>query len=136
MKVSEQIISVLNALCEKVGIAIDWTAANVLPYVQDLCGRVVTFAIAKSIVSIVFTIIALIISFFVFKFMFKRGREDDWDSMGWFVGTVISGVVFGLCALCAVCGIPTDVMNIVQACTIPELTVIETIEALIESKGA
>ena len=33
---SEQIIEVLNALCEKFGIAIDWTAENVMPYLTDL----------------------------------------------------------------------------------------------------
>lgn len=37
MTVSEQIISVLDALCEKFGIAINWTEENVIPYVEILC---------------------------------------------------------------------------------------------------
>ena len=77
MKVSEQIIEVLNALCEKLGIAFDWTAANVLPYIQDLCGRVVAYSIAKSIASIVFFIIGILITFFIFKFLLKKGIADD-----------------------------------------------------------
>ena len=31
MNISQQIIEVLNALSEKVGIAIDWTSENILP---------------------------------------------------------------------------------------------------------
>lgn len=135
MKVSEQIISVLNALCEKFGLAVDWTAANVLPYVQNLCGRVVTFSIAESIAYIVFAIVFLAISFFGFKFMLKKGAADCWDSEGWMIGAAFTGIAFGFCLLVCLIGIPIWTMDIIQACTIPELTVIETIEALIESKG-
>ena len=39
MKVSEQIIQVLDALCAKLGMAIDWTADNVIPYIEKLCGK-------------------------------------------------------------------------------------------------
>lgn len=33
MEVSKQIIEVLDNLCEKFGVVIDWNAKNVLPYV-------------------------------------------------------------------------------------------------------
>lgn len=33
MQVSDQIIEVLNYLGEKLGVTIDWTSENVLPYV-------------------------------------------------------------------------------------------------------
>lgn len=36
---SDQIISVLDALCEKFGIAIDWTSQNVIPYIQLLAKK-------------------------------------------------------------------------------------------------
>lgn len=36
MQVSNQIIEVLDYLCSKIGITIDWTESNVLPYVQTL----------------------------------------------------------------------------------------------------
>lgn len=32
MTVSDQIINVLDALCEKFGLVIDWTSENVVPY--------------------------------------------------------------------------------------------------------
>ena len=36
---SEKIIKVIDALADKFGLAIDWTSANVMPYVQDLTGK-------------------------------------------------------------------------------------------------
>lgn len=33
---SEEVIKILDALAEKFGLAIDWTSANVLPYLQQL----------------------------------------------------------------------------------------------------
>lgn len=32
MQVSDQIIQVLDAICDKFGLAVDWTSTNVLPY--------------------------------------------------------------------------------------------------------
>jgi hypothetical protein len=137
MNVSEQIINVLNALCEKFGIAIDWTAANVLPYVQDLCGRVITYSIAKDIATIIFMIIGFIISLFAFKFCFKKYKECDYcDDEGWQVGSILSGIIMGVLCVASIIVIPITTMEIIQACTIPELTIIQMVEGLIEAKGA
>lgn len=137
MKISEQIISVLNALCEKVGIVVDWTAANVLPYVQDLCSRIIMYSIAKDITAIIFMILGAIIALLVFRlFNNKYVESDAYHEDDWLVGTIISGVVFGIMSLVCVVGIPITVMEIIQACTIPELTVIEMVEGFIQSKGA
>ena len=45
MSFSSQFIEVLDALCEKFGIAIDWTSKNVMPYVTDLDARIITYEI-------------------------------------------------------------------------------------------
>lgn len=39
MQMSEQIIQVLDYLGKKLGLTIDWTSENVLPYVQTLCDK-------------------------------------------------------------------------------------------------
>ena len=41
MTVSEQIIQVVDMLCEKFGMAIDWTGENVIPYIEVLCKKLV-----------------------------------------------------------------------------------------------
>lgn len=137
MNVSEQIINVLNALCEKFDIVIDWTAANMLPYVQDLCGRIITYLIAKDIVAIIFIIIGFIISLFTCKFCFKKYKESNhWNDDGWTVGGIASGIITCILGIAITIIIPTAVMEIIQACTIPELTIIQKIEELIKMKGA
>ena len=46
---SKEIIKILDALAEKAGLAIDWTSANVFPYLQQLCSKYVTYEITTSI---------------------------------------------------------------------------------------
>ena len=136
MNVSEQIINVFNALCEKFGIVVDWTKANVLPYVQDLCNRIITYLIAKDIVTIIFIIIGFIISLFTFKFCFKRFKDINcYDDVGWEIGSVVSGIIMCMLGLTGIIVIPITIMEIIQACTIPELTIVQIIEELIETKG-
>ena len=36
MKVSKEIIEVLDYIGEKIGVTIDWTSDNVIPYVKEL----------------------------------------------------------------------------------------------------
>lgn len=51
--VSDQIIQVLDALCDKFGLAIDWGAQNVLPYAQELMGKMVSYKLWTSVMWIV-----------------------------------------------------------------------------------
>jgi hypothetical protein len=50
---SQEIINVLDYLCKKFGIVIDWTSENVMPYLQDLCARYIKFEIHTSIMWII-----------------------------------------------------------------------------------
>lgn len=40
MSISNEIIRVIDDLCEKLGIAIDWTADNILPILKSLCENI------------------------------------------------------------------------------------------------
>jgi hypothetical protein len=44
---SDEIIKVLDYITEKLGVAIDWTAENALPYVEEVIGKFVTYNIVK-----------------------------------------------------------------------------------------
>lgn len=48
MTVSSQIIEVLNDLCTKFGIVIDWSQENVLPYAKTLLAKFIYWEIATS----------------------------------------------------------------------------------------
>ena len=131
MTVSDQIISVLNALCEKFGLVVDWTAANVLPYATDLCSRIITYEIATKIACSIFAIIITIAFGLVFRFFLKKGIEDCWCSDGLIFGAIMTGILFGISLLVTIIGVPYSIMDIIKACTLPELTVIEMVEGLI-----
>lgn len=49
MQISDEIIKVLEYLCTRIGLTIDWTSSNVLPYIEQLCGKFVKWEIGTSI---------------------------------------------------------------------------------------
>lgn len=55
--VSNQIIEVLNEICNKFGMAIDWTSKNVQPYLQELMTKCVAYKFATSIMWLIFGIL-------------------------------------------------------------------------------
>ena len=96
---SEEVIKILDALAEKFGLAIDWTSANVLPYLQQLCGKYVTYEIATSVVWMLIGICLLFVCKYVIekaKYYWKKYEEDrhtDYD-----FGAIVLGALAG-CAI-------------------------------------
>jgi hypothetical protein len=43
MDISNEIIEVLDHLSEKFGVVINWSSENVMPYVQELCGKYINW---------------------------------------------------------------------------------------------
>ena len=138
MKISEQIIEVINALCEKIGIVVDWTSENVIPYLEILCGKLITYEICTSIVLMAIMILLSIGSVVATKKLaptFKMGLKANAQSycdVGWEVGTVfaiIGLVAINLTALIVVC---VQIMDIVKCATFPEMYVFEYISKLMQ----
>ena len=138
MTVSEQIIQVINVLCEKFGIVIDWTGANVIPYIEVLCSKLVTYEICTSIAWMVTCMLLSIGSIVATKKLaptFKRGLEANarsgWDC-GWEVctGFAIAGLIFLNVITILVIGCQT--MDIIKCLTFPEMYVFEYISALMK----
>lgn len=44
-----EIIKVLDALCDKVGIVIDWTSENILPQLEELSCKLVSYELWTSV---------------------------------------------------------------------------------------
>ena len=137
MTVSEQIIQVINVLCEKFGMAIDWTSENVIPYVMTLCGKLVAYEIWTSVAWIVFMLVLCLIAGIATKKLYptfragvERNRKSNYDCW-WEIG---SG--FGIAGL-VIIGITTiivvgcQVHDIIQCTVFPEMYVFEYIQSLI-----
>ena len=140
MNVSDQIIQVLDALCEKFGLVIDWTSENVLPYLSTLCTKLVSYEIWTSVAWMSIMIVMSIASVIVTKRLvpiFKDGLEKDRRNydVGWGIGTGLS--IFGLCILylATIVVIVTQIMDIIQCVTFPEMFIFEYVQRVLNSGG-
>lgn len=136
MNVSEQIINVLDNLCQKFGVAIDWTGANVLPYLEILCGKFIKWEIATSIFYMFFWTLLAGITWLISKPFIKKAKEDEWDydfcGSPWIatIGIVIACIFTVL----AVINIGEQSCDIIEAISFPEKTIYDYISNLISSK--
>ena len=122
MSFSSQFIEVLDALCDKIGIAIDWTSQNVVPYATDLAARIITYEISTSVAWIVIAAIVFLIAWKMTKNMCKEDRFDEEWLLGWTI-RIIMGV---LCFVAIGC----QVFDIIEAVALPEKTLYDFITGL------
>lgn len=120
MTVSNQIIAVLDAICEKFGIVIDWTASNIMPYLQDLCKRIVTYEIATSVAWIILQVVILLLAFYVRNKKIKPLAEADDDDYYFIVIATTICIVIAIIATVVIC---VQVADIISALAIPEITI-------------
>ena len=123
MNVSEQIINVIDNLCQKFGIAIDWTADNVLPYITTICEKYIHWEISTSIAWMIMvgslTLITLIAAIFICKFCY-------WDGLEW--------IIFGFVLIFSICVIGQQTFDIIECKTFPEKAIYDYVTNLINNK--
>ena len=123
MTVSDQIIQVLDNLCEKFGLAIDWTSENVIPYLTTLTTKLVSFEIWTSVAWLVILLVGVIIALtLIWKF-----RYSNFDII-----TPLSFVSIFFGAF-AIPGCIVQIMDIIKCLTFPELFVFEYVQNLINA---
>lgn len=119
MSFSSQFIEVLDALCEKFGIAIDWTSQNVVPYVTELATRIITYEIWTSAAWIVIVAIVFLIAWKMTKNLCKEDRFDFEWSLGWSIRIIIVIICFAV--------IGFEIFDIIEAVALPEKTLYDFI---------
>ena len=124
MSFSSQFIEVLGALCDKIGIAIDWTSQNVVPYVTDLAARIITYEIWTSTAWIVIAAILFLIAWKMTKRDCKADTFDDEWFLGWFVRILIGVSCFII--------IVFQVFDIIEALVLPEKTLYDFVMGLMD----
>ena len=135
MTVSEQIIQVLDALCAKFGIVIDWTATNVMPQLEVLCEKFIRFEIWTSVFWMVFVAVSLSVCWIVFGATRKGAITQNYN-VDYLAPSV--NIVAGVCgaimilAFFAVCG--TQTYDIIEAVTFPEKTLFKYVSGLMSNR--
>ena len=140
MTASEQIIQVVDMLCEKFGIAVDWTGENVIPYIETLCGKLIGYEVGTSIAWMAIWLMVSICSVVatrkltpIFKNKIEKDRSKYFPSYDWEIGAgfAIAGLVFiNLVTVIVIC---TQIMDIIKCVTFPEMFVFEYVQKIINA---
>ena len=136
MSFSKEFIEVFEFLAEKLGIAIDWSSKNVIPYLEELCGRIVKFETARTIAdlsaSVIFLIIAIVFAVQIYKHkewgVIKYTHSSD-DKFGRMLMYLASSVVM-LFSIIAVIG---NFNYILECIYIPEMVTYEYIQKIMQN---
>ena len=129
--VSEQIIAVIEALCEKLGVAIDWTSENILPYAQELMKRFVKYELWTSVAWMAIALVGVIVFYFIVRKCKPLADEACWDidePISW--AAIVSIAIFAVLFIATLVVIPVQIFDIVEVLTIPEKTILEYLGTL------
>lgn len=121
MQLSEEIIKILEYIGKQVGVTIDWTNANIIPYVQELIQRFIRWEISTSVIWIilatVFLSLCLIGTVLIHKYCY-------WDGLEW--------VIFAIICITSVVVISVQIFDIVTCNVFPEKVLYDKISYYIE----
>ena len=132
---SEEIIKVLDELCKRFGIAVDWTSENVMPYLQMIADKIVKLELTEAIMGIVIALLFIGIAVgltYLAKFCFKKYNDisgyNDWNIGGTF--SIVGVVAFSIAGVAVLFG---NIENIVECLVFPEKVVFDFVRYYIEA---
>lgn len=127
---SEEIIKVLDALAEKFGLAVDWTSANVIPYLEQLCGKYVNYEMTTSSIWLIFGIVCIIFGMVLFKKMkYCYSKSDELNqSVGYTYGCIGSAIGFGILTIIGISVVMFQAFDIITCFTFPEKIIVKELK--------
>jgi hypothetical protein len=140
MSVSGEIIKVLDALSEKFGLAIDWSAKNIIPYFEELCAKYINYEVATSIVCLIIGIILLVLPFVLIKkckYCYKIANDNenyDYSTRDNYCTLfVILSVIMIVSTIVGIVMVWDQTFDIVTCYTLPEKILLEEIMEIYET---
>lgn len=143
---SNQVIEILNEICNKLGIAVDWTSENILPQVKIVCEKLAKyFIISRSIMcsfGFLFACVGITYGIFLIKQFLqcritKKGnylfeydeflKSADLRSYTWIINGI--AIVIGLTGI-ILFGI--GLSELIKWLTVPEMAIIEYLRDMIK----
>lgn len=128
MEVSEQIIQVLDALCDKFGLVVDWTSENVIPYLSTLCTKLVSYEIWTSVAWMAIVVVLAGIGVVIWSIKsVKEGRRDFSE------GSIVISTVVVFCWVVGLAVIIFQIMDIIKCVTFPEMYIFEYVQRIVNA---
>lgn len=122
--VSDQIIKVLDNLCEKFGLAIDWSSKNVQPYLKELMAKCVNYTFAIDVVWLCIATLLLIVGIILLTMGLKvKKKHNYWDDT-----VTFSVLAFGATILICIFVIP----EMIACKTFPEKVIIDMAQSYLQ----
>lgn len=130
----EEIIKVIDTLAAKLGVAIDWSAANVAPYLQQLAERYIGYKITSNIYETVAWVLAAIVFWVLFSICYRKSEWNQYgfdDNDGWCIGAMACGIIGTAATVVStimffVCG-----HEIIACIMLPEKVILEYLKGII-----
>lgn len=143
---SNQVIEILNEICNKLGIAVDWTSENILPQVKIVCEKLGKyFIIQKSIMcsfGFLFTCVVIAYSIFLLKqfLQCRTTKKDNFlfeyykysDSTGLQSYALIITVIAIVIGLTGIILLGLGLLQLIKWLTVPEIAIIEYLTDMIK----
>lgn len=117
----DEIIKVLDKIGEQFGVAIDWSNANVMPYLQNLLARYTNYLFYTSLVYLILSIIIIIIGILLLRHSYKIYKENKECFVS--TGLAILFLFMGFM------GVMDRTLTMIELKTVPERTIIREIKA-------
>lgn len=137
-----EVIKVLNHLGDQFGVAIDWSSANVMPYLNDLMSRMIKYGIYINIyhiiyaifITAVFIIVTIVLYKIACKMILRSEENEEHINSAKILSTafVISLVTTVIVTLIEIGNIKDCIADIIELNTVPEKYVIEIIQDKID----
>jgi hypothetical protein len=128
MNVSDQIIQVIEHLAQKFGVAINWSSENIMPIVEELCTKYISYEIMTSkmwliLCSVLFGIIVVVYGVICWHF----SRDSFYDVFDYVILTLLLALPAILCAVAII----IQISDIIRCTTFPELQIFNYIQGFI-----
>lgn len=136
--VSDEIIKVLDAFANKIGVTVNWTQDNALPYLQQLCGKYVTYEMATSVFWIVIGICLLFLGKYLVGKFKSYMKQDDESGLGDFESLlcIMSIVCAVFCIGGGIATIGDNIFDIITCLTFPEKVILDELQSVYQSLNA
>lgn len=109
---SDETIKVLNDLGDKLGVVVDWSSDNVIPYIQMIMKKWATYEIWSSVIWIIFGLLILGVAGIFYKY-YKKDTSTTWNYAFMWIFIIIGVFI-----------IMFQVEDIVRCVTFPEKLII------------
>lgn len=130
--ISEQIIQVLEKLGEQFGIIIDWSSENIMPYLEELCTKLISYKMAMAIFWIVFMPTLCFISLVITKRLCKKANlhTEYYGGIETAAATMI--IITASISIITIVVVGVQIHNLILANTFPEKLIFDFVSNLIQ----